>query len=152
MKKNRKGRHGEPDKAARYVRLPHWMLKSPAYRSLDGNARSIYTEMAMLYRGPGTNNGYISYSVREAATSLKIGKSTAARALAQLEERGFIVCMQKGAFKASRHATEWRLTEHACDRTGALATKTFMSWSTQKQKPVPVVGLNGTCGGTTRYP
>jgi DNA-binding transcriptional MocR family regulator len=151
MSKPRQGRHGEPDKSARYVKLHHWMIQSPAWQSLDGNDRSVYVEIAAHYRGPGTNNGYIAYSVREAAKSLNIGKSTAARCLARLEERGFIVCMQKGVFKASRHATEWRLTEHACDRTGELATKTFMSWQSKNKKPVPVAGLNGTCGGTSRY-
>ena len=59
MKKPRKGRHGEPDKSGRYVKLHHWMMKSPAWQSLDGNYRSIYIEWAALYRGPRPNNGYI---------------------------------------------------------------------------------------------
>jgi hypothetical protein len=52
------------------------MLKSSAWKSLTANARAIYIEMASRYGGPGSNNGRIPYSVRDAAKSLKIGKST----------------------------------------------------------------------------
>ena len=37
--------------AERYVRLTYGMMQSQAWRSLDGNARAIYVELAMLYRG-----------------------------------------------------------------------------------------------------
>ncbi len=39
--------------AERYVRLTYGMMQSQAWRSLDGNARAIYIELAMLYRGVG---------------------------------------------------------------------------------------------------
>ena len=64
MKKPCKGRHSEPDRSGRYVRLHHWMMKSPAWQSLDGNDRSTYIELAALYRGPGPNNGYIFVAVK----------------------------------------------------------------------------------------
>ena len=89
------------------------------------------------YAGPGSTNGRIGYSVREAAASLRIGKTTAGKALEHLEERGFIVAMKRGAFSRKiRHATEWRLTIHNCDVTGELATKDFTRWS-QIQNTVP---------------
>ena len=43
----------------------------------DATARAIYVHMAMRYAGPGSNNGRLPYSVREAAAELHIGKSTA---------------------------------------------------------------------------
>jgi DNA-binding transcriptional MocR family regulator len=85
------------------------MLKTAAWRSLSANARAIYVEMASRFGGPGSNNGRIPYSVRDAAKSLKIGKSTAARAIETLQDRGFIVEVTKGAFSLKvKHATEWR--------------------------------------------
>ena len=57
------------------------------------------------------------------------------RALDALEDRGFIVAMKRGAFSLKqRHASEWRLTEHACDVSNNMATKDFMRWTFNKNK------------------
>ena len=111
--------------------------------------------MAKRYAGAGSNNGRLPYSVREAATELQIGKSTAARALRHLEERGFIVAITRGGFNCKiRHSTEWRLTEFPCDVTRELATKDFARWG-KNQNTVPgtnrtisIGGPNGTYAGT----
>jgi hypothetical protein len=56
---------------------------------------------------------------------------------AELQERGFIDCMAKGAFsRKALHATEWRLTWWTCDVTGELPSKKFMSWGREKQNTV----------------
>jgi hypothetical protein len=164
-------RTGRSTKAPRHVRLYHWMMEMAAWRSLNGNQRAIYVDMAVRYNG--SNNGRIPYSVREAAESLRIGKSTAARDLRILQEHGFIVPMTKGAFSVKlRHATEWRLTEFPCDRSnGAMATKDFTRWSPEIQNTVPPQnskvpvaapagtfngtvsskkGSDSTCGGTVK--
>src|SRR4051812_14513969 len=70
--------------AERYVRLTHGMMQSEAWRTLDGNARAIYVELAMLYCGVGTNNGRIGFSARQAARAIRISRATAARAMIQL--------------------------------------------------------------------
>jgi len=155
QRRNSSDRTGRSKKVARHVRIYHWMMDAEAWQSLTGNQRAVYIEMAARYNG--RNNGRIPYSVREAAESLHIGKSTAARDLAVLQERGFIIPRKKGAFSLKvRHATEWRLTEFSCDVTLALPTKEFMRWSPKIQNTVPpqnstvpVVEPNDTCGGTT---
>ena len=132
------------------------MTGSSAWRSLDAVDRAIYIEMASRYGGPGSNNGRITYSVREAADALRIGKATACRSLRRLFEHGFIVATRKGHFdRKYRHASEWRLTEFGCDVTGGLATKDFMRWQPKTQNPVPignravsVVEPNGSYGET----
>ncbi len=150
MKHDRTGRSkGE----ARHVRLYHWVLESAAWKSLKAIDRAIYIEVCQRFNG--TNNGFIAYSVREAAASFDIGKSTASRALERLAERGFIVATVAGSFGYKiRHSTRWRLTEHP-SADGELPSKEFMRWSPsvpvvgpKKQKPVPVVVPYGTCGGT----
>jgi hypothetical protein len=130
MSRSRINRTGRSTKPPRHVRLYHWLMETPAWRSLNGNQRAIYIDIAARYAGEGSNNGRIPYSIREAAENLRIGKSTAARCLRVLQERGFIVAMTKGAFSRKvRHATEWRLTEFQCDVSDKLATKEFASWN-----------------------
>jgi DNA-binding transcriptional regulator YhcF (GntR family) len=129
---------GRSDKAPRHVRLYHWFMETLAWKSLEVVDRALYIEILARYAGPGTNNGSIPYSVREAAERLHIGKSTAASSFRRLEEKGFVVATQKGGFTCKiRHSSEWRLTEFNCDQTGELATKEFARWSPEKQKSVP---------------
>lgn len=159
------------EKESRHVRLYHWFLNSRAWLSLNCVERSIYLEIESRYAGVGSNNGRIGYSVREAATNLHIGKSTAGRALETLQERGFIVAMKRGAFSLKiRNSTEWLLTMHASDLTATYSQpiRSFMSWPEKQNtvpnrtSTVPITGpigthsgtgiiktpLNGTCSGT----
>jgi biotin operon repressor len=116
---------GEP----RHVRLYHWFMRTEAWRALDCVARCAYVELAQRYAGAGTNNGRLPFSLREMSEALNISKTTAQRAMQQLEGRGFIVRTKLGAFSLKeRHASEWRLTEFGCDVTGALPTKEFATW------------------------
>ncbi len=133
----------------RYVMLTHWMMRTPAWRSLDTVARCAYTELLMRYAGPGSNNGRLPFSLREMAEALNVSKMTATRAFRVLQERGFIVQTKRGAFSLKcRHAAEWRLTEFGDDVTGALATKDFARW--EKQNTVSPEGPNGFHGDTAR--
>jgi hypothetical protein len=116
----------------RYVRLPEYMLASSAWRSLDGNCRSLYVELARRYRGPASNNGKIPFSVREAAAALPIGRSTAQRCFKRLQELGFVKIGKRSGFSLKgRVATEWLLTEFPDDTTATtgIASKDFMRWT-----------------------
>jgi len=149
-RRNSTDRTDRSKRAARHVRLYHWMMATPAWKSLNGNQRAIYVEIAARY--DGSNNGRIPYSVREAAQALHIGKATAARDLIVLEERGFIVVMVRGAFNVKlKLATEWRLTEFNCDVTGALPTKDFAKWSPKHSEHGLTTDRHGTCSETERY-
>jgi DNA-binding transcriptional MocR family regulator len=110
------------------------MMQSKAWRSLDGNARAIYVELAMLYNG--NNNGRIGLSVRQAAAAIHVSKDTAARAMSRLQDRGFIVAIIKGRFLHKRHATRWRLTEFKCDLTGKPASRDFETWTSADILPL----------------
>lgn len=136
-----------------HVRLHHWLLQSVAWSDLSANARALYVELAYRYRG--TNNGRISLSVREAADRLRIGKDTAARAFAELQDAGFIKVTRQGFFHGpTRQATLWELTEYGVD--GALPTKDFMrpkihsSVSPQGQTVSPQ-GQDSLISGTVRF-
>jgi hypothetical protein len=78
--------------------------------------------------------------VRQAADALRIGKTTAAKGFTDLQNHGFIVAEQRGAFhwkidvtgERHRPASEWRLTACHNDRTTGIEsrypTKEFMRW------------------------
>jgi len=114
------------DKGIIHVRLYLTMMETPAWHSLDGNARALYVAIAARYRG--NNNGRISFSMREASKALHTNFRTALRKFRQLKERGFIVETVKGTYGGKRRASQWRLTEFNCDVTGELASSDFMHW------------------------
>jgi hypothetical protein len=125
-------------KEARHVRIYHAMMQTPAWRALSPKGRAAYVEMSMRYGGPGSNNGRIPYSSRELEQNLKVGRKTALRTFAELQSHGFIVMTKKGRYGAKRsYASEWRLTEFACDLTGAQPTHDYRQWQ-GPAKPVAV--------------
>jgi hypothetical protein len=98
------------------------------YLSLTCQARAALIDM---------NNGRLGLSIRRASERCNIARGTAKRAFVELQERGFIDCMTKGAFsRKALHATEWRLTWWGCDVTGELPSKRFLKWSREKQNAV----------------
>lgn len=122
--------------AGAHVRLYRWLLNSEAWRSLPCEARALLVELYALHNG--ANNGSLFLSVREGARRLGVGKTTAARAFADLLDRGFIRPNVQGAFSRKvRHATSWVLTEF--EYGGQLATKDFARWqsSGKIQNTVP---------------
>jgi hypothetical protein len=155
-RRNSTDRTGRSKKAPRHVRLYYSMMQTAAWKSLSGNQRAIYVEMAARYNG--SNNGRIHFSTREAAQALHIGRATAARDLAALVERGFIVATTRGGFNIKdkqRQAPQWRLTEFNCDVTFELPSKEFASWSPEfisrshhRATNGPVVRPERTCAET----
>ncbi len=122
-----KGRSiGEP----RFVQLRHFLLDCPAWRSMGCAPRQLYVELRRRFNG--SNNGEISYSVRQAASDLHIAKDTAMKAFRELEEKGFLKCAQSGSFHwKERHASLWILTEE--DYRDQFATKEFMRWQPKSE-------------------
>jgi DNA-binding transcriptional regulator YhcF (GntR family) len=118
-----------------HVRLYDWLLNSPAYLSLSSSARAVLIEILHGYNG--RNNGQIGLSVRRASERCNIARGTALRAFIELQEKGFIELVTKGAFSRKvPHASEWRVTLWDCDVTGEMASKKFMSWGREKQNTV----------------
>ena len=95
-----------------FVQFPKYMQDSLGYKSLVLNcarALPVYIDLAIRYNG--SNNGDISYSVREGKTRLGINPNTVAKYLKALERYGFIITTQKGSFDfKKRHASTYELT------------------------------------------
>ena len=117
-----RSRHGPP-----FVRLFKYMLDSPAWHSLSVFARAAFIELNRVYYG--TNNGQLAMSARFLAGCLRSSKDTAARALNELEEKGFIATMKVGSYKRKdRRASEYRLTMFRCDVSNHPASNDFRYW------------------------
>ncbi|QRM32114.1 hypothetical protein JO965_23050 [Microvirga sp. VF16] len=106
-------------------------------------------ELAAIYNG--SNNGRIAFSVRDAAERVRCSKNTAARAFAELTQKGFVDLCSRGHFdRKTPHAAEYRLTLHACDRSGEPASKRFTGWHPDQPKFIagPTRGAAGVTTGT----
>ncbi len=129
MKNSRMG--GEP----RHVRLYEWLLKSPAWRSLDVYERGLYLEFKARYTG--VNNGAIGFSGEEMRAALKCSNRPADRALRTLIERGFVKVAKKGHFdwkhrsEGGSRSNTYILTEYPIDypvKVLDVPSKDFMKW------------------------
>src|SRR5579859_6054768 len=109
----------------RYVLLPHWLLKCPAWRTASPKAKALL--LHLWERHNGANNSDIVYGVRE-AKEVGIGRNDASKALADLVMRGFLQVGRDSAFNVkTKQARTWRLTAEPAG--GRPATKDFMRWS-----------------------
>lgn len=111
--KRRPNATGRVDKEGRFVRLPHAVLESEAYRSLDLTARSMLVEIVMLENGK--NNGSLWLSIIDGKDRLGIADARPAmRAFDDLVDRGLLRMTKEAHFsiksaEASR-ARCWRIT------------------------------------------
>ena len=121
-----------------FVQFPKYMQDSLGYKCLIlkcAGALAIYIDIAMRFNG-STNNGDISYSVREGKTRLGINPNTVAKYLKALERYGFIITTQKGSFDLKkRHASTYELT--MWDVVGKhKAKKIFMTYKPTEEEKV----------------
>ena len=109
----------------RFVLYDYGLLQTEAFKYLKGGALKLLTVLRMRFNG--MNNGSISLSVREAATSINVSKETISKYFIELEDKGFIQLQQKGSFKyKKRHASTWSLTMEE-DQKGNKP-RTFKHW------------------------
>lgn len=119
-------KHNRDSKPERYVALFHWMLQSSAWAALSPNGKAVLIEI--WRRHNGINNGQIVYAVRE-GEKIKLSRSVTARALAELQELGFLRINSDSSFSLrTKEARTWRLTAERVDGVPNSATKEFMSW------------------------
>jgi len=70
-----------------FIMLPHAIYDSPAFTALEPIHIAIL--LLLIRKHNGHNNGAIALGVREAAKRCHCGKTTAARALARLQQDRF---------------------------------------------------------------
>lgn len=110
--------------SSRYVALYHYVLNSPAWKSLDVYERAIYVHILSKYGGPGSNNGRLIYSCRMAADEHGISKDKAAKSLERLVDRGFVLPTRKGGFNGVTIRFPDRRTDHEVELGVVISRKT----------------------------
>jgi hypothetical protein len=125
-RRKHRGRSSSP-----FVML-HWLvLDSQGWHDLSPYARLAYIELCRRYNG--ANNGSIGLSVRLLGQALRCSKATAARAITELENAGFIQTMKVGTFKRKdRLASEYRLNIFRCHVTGDTPNR---AWNHMRWRP-----------------
>ncbi len=124
-KHDQKGRSRDFSPSGAFVRLPHELLYTPAYRAAGCTARALLVDLVLMEKG--SNNGKLYLSVRDAASRLGLADLNAATsAIDELEELGFISMTDEGHFSSramdGSRARSWRLTWIAC---GAAPTNEY---------------------------
>lgn len=120
---NKKGRnHGQ------FILLPRWLTRSPAWKTMSPNAKALLLDV--WERHNGSNNGDISYAVRE-AEEIGLSKDQTSRAFKELCERGFLKMRKASSFTLkTKEARTWELTAEPTGPEGTVApTKEFMTWT-----------------------
>lgn len=101
------------DSTKRFAAIPHEILISPAYRSLDTVARALLLELVMMENGK--NNGSLWLSVKDAVDRLGITDARPAiRSFDMLQAAGLIAMTKEAHFSIKAADTSrarcWRLT------------------------------------------
>lgn len=113
-----------------YVKFGYPFLRSAVFRSLSGAAVKVFLELRTRFHG--NNNGQMALSLEQAATLLGMGKATVGRALAELQEKGFVVCTKRGHWYG-RQASTWAVTLESIG--GAVPTHDWKRWQPPKAQP-----------------
>jgi DNA-binding transcriptional regulator YhcF (GntR family) len=88
---------------------------------------AAFVEFSRIYNG--ANNGSLALSTRTLAGQRGCSLDTAARAIRELLEKGFVEIVRASGFNVkSRLAAEYRMTLYRCDVTNAAPSKAFMRW------------------------
>ncbi len=100
-----------------FVRLPHSLLTTQAYRAASPTARALLVDLVLMEKGK--NNGTLFLSVRDAANRLGLSDLRAAgAAINELERLGFIAMTADAHFSSratdGSRARSWRLTWLPC--------------------------------------
>ena len=109
-----------------HARIYAAWLDLPAWRYLSPIACKLLVAMLARYR-PGTN-GALVWGAREAGQAVGMSQATGARALAELEEKGWITVECVGAFARKNKPSNYALTYYPNDVSGEPASLAFEDW------------------------
>ncbi len=133
-----------------YFQVNRRTFESKAFRALSVTARAAYLELGVLFLG--SNNGAISLGARRLSERLGVGRSTAARALAELVDAKIVEVSSVGSWGETPKAACYRLTDRKCDVSGMRAGQpSNVVEFTAQAKPVrsPAGGTDSPAGGTS---
>ncbi len=124
IKKKLNAFNARAQKHKRYVGFDYNLLETDAFKYLTGGAFKLLALVKKRYNG--TNNGYISFSVREGRDLLGNSVNTISRYFDELVDKGFLKIKEKGSFSyKKRHASTWIITS---DKYNNQKSRDFKHW------------------------
>lgn len=137
---------GEPEndimtKATKFRDRPHARVYAdwrdlPAWRTLTLVARAVLVEVMLDYR-PGMN-GRLEWSCRKAAAAVGVSKATAARALTELELKGWLRVERVAGFARRTSPSLYSLTMFKDDLNHDPPSRAFEIWTPNTAMPKPI--------------
>jgi hypothetical protein len=145
--KRRDQKHGP--QTDHFAMLHRRHMQSPAWRALSVHAMALYPWLKLEWRGPrANNNGRIQMSVRQAAELVGCSRETAARALHDLQRKGWLIVTEKATLGAEGAAkgNKYEITEIALPGDGARPRNLFHEWHPDREFPVADIRTNNPSG------
>lgn len=133
-----------------HARIYAEWLHLPAWRALSCFGKTLLVEMMAAYRPTGENR--IELSDRRIASILNCSRQTAARAIAQLEECGWLEVERVGKMTGprSKRSSAYSLSIFA-RITGEAPTKAFLRWRKPITNGLKYDQQRPTLGSSTAY-
>lgn len=144
-----KGNRAKP-KQEHFAKLPRRIMETPAWRALSPNAQALYPWFLLEWKGLDfNNNGKIRMSVRQAARALGVTPDTAARAIRDLQAKGFILMKELPCLgiEGAGKSPAFELTDVPLPSSGTYEGKrTYREWRLGHDIPVPKIATNNPEG------
>ena len=135
MSRKKKKSYGDPQ--GKFAPVPLLLVDNDAYRALGSAAQALLIWFLLEWKGKYyNNNGKIMISVRQAAEKINVTRDTAAKAIRDLQAKGFIVVRKGGSLGIEGHGKcpEYEITSIATP-TGP-ASHRYKEWSEGGDFPV----------------
>jgi len=124
-----------------FVRLPNYLLDSPAWLELTSPAKAILVQLSRRYNG--FNNGKIGVTTETLSRECRVAKNTITSAIKILIEHGLLEITFKGSFNLKKtHASEYRLTWLKCDLENQPALNQWQNYQPKFIKPIDNQTIN----------
>ena len=112
----------------RWVQLKYWLLKSPAWRSLTGNAAKLSSRAGHAVQRQQQRPHSLQRARSGEGTECQLSDCYALAATPSRPRFHYLHEKGRVPLKAAPNASEWRLTEHRNASPPEHATKDFMRW------------------------
>jgi hypothetical protein len=112
-------------KASNFFMAPRAVVHHSSFSRLSATAQAAWLHFGLAYNGK--NNGEIHLPCRILGDRLNVAKNTAARAIEELINAGFLAMTKASSFSGKRRAAEYRLTHLKCDKSGDAPSNVFMN-------------------------
>ena len=138
--RRRGGKKAPGNPVEHFAKLNRVLMSTPAWRALSPSAQAAFPWLLLEWKGAQyNNNGKIRLSVRQLASQMGCIPDTAARALCDLQRKGFIIQTERARLGTAGEAKApaYELTEIALPGTKPPdPRKLYKTWSAGHDFPV----------------